>query len=157
MNRVLTPELMKEVCNNVIEPMKSKKLSVNEFVNLTHSGLVEALKTCDTLGEEYTQRLYDLGFPDDCKKSMLTLQEILDVCDKGMRWKGKTAYGNEVDMPVKLTHKLEDDGYFTYRFVGTFEGKDYCGVGCCYPCALEALFNLLERDLECGFLTFEIK
>lgn len=157
MNRVLTPESLKSVFDGVIEPLKAQKLPTKDWVDLSHSGLVEAMKHFDILGAEYTQRLYSLGFPDDGKKSMLTLQEILDVCDKGMRWKGKTAYGDEIDMPVKLTHKLEDDGYSTYRFVGTFEGRDYCGVGYSAPCELEALWQLLKRDMELGYLTFETK
>lgn len=157
MNRVLTPELLKEVHDNVFQHLMASEATTVERFQMSNSMWVEALKHCDILGAEYTQRLYNLGFPDDGKKSMLTLQEILGLCDKGMRWKGKTAYGNEIDMPVRLTYKLEDDGYSTYRFVGTFEGRDYCGAGYSAPCAIKTLFRLLERDLECGFLTFETK
>lgn len=157
MNRVLTPDLLKEVYGNVHRQMMASNAPTKERFVMSNSMLVEALKHCDILGAEYTQRLYDLGFPDDGNKSMLTLQEIIDVCDKGMRWKGKSADGVELDMPVKLEYRKEKDEYSTYRVVGTFEGKDYVNVGYCAPCALKALFRMLERDLECGFLTFETK
>lgn len=156
MNRVLTPESLKSVYDSVLNPLKAQHLPTKDWVDLSHSGMVEAMKHFDILGAEYTQRLYNLGFPDDGKKSMLTLQEIIDVCDKiPMRCRCKSKEGIDLDMPVKLTHKTEDDGYSTYRFVGTFEGKDYGGVGYSAPCALKALFRLLERDLEYGFLIFE--
>lgn len=156
MNKVLTPDLLKEVYDNVHRQMMASNAPTKERFVMSDLMLVEALKHCDILGAEYTQRLYNLGFPDDGKKSMLTLQEILDVCDKiPMRCRCKSKEGIDLDMPVKLTHKTEDDGYSTYRFVGTFEGNDYAGVGYCAPCALKALFRMLERDLEYGFLTFE--
>lgn len=156
MNKILTPESLKSVYDGVVEPLKAQNVSTEEWVRLSHSGMVEALKHCDILGNAWTQRLYDLVFPDDGKKSMLTLQDILDVCDKSvMRCRCKSKDGLDLDMPVKLTHKLEDDGYSTYRFVGTFDGRNYIGVGYSAPCALKALFRILERDMELGYLTFE--
>lgn len=157
MNRVLTPELMHETNKTAHQQFMLPDSDIAEKVKLSHALWVEALRCCDILGDEYTQRLYDLGFPDDGKKSMLTLQEILDVCDKGMRWKGLTNKGVNIDMAVKLAHKAEPDGYSTYRFVGTYEGNDYASVGYSAPCALEALFRLLERDMKLGYLTFETK
>lgn len=158
MNRVLTPELLKEVYSNVHKHIMASDAPTKERVEMSNSMWVEALKHCDVLGNVWTQRLYDLGFPDDGKKSMLTLQEILDVCDKTvMRCRCKSKDGLDLDMPVKLTFKLEDDGYSTYRFVGTFDGKDYYGVGYSAPCELEALWQLLKRDMELGYLTFEMR
>lgn len=157
MNRVLTPDLMHETYKKAHQRILLSDSDIAEKVKLSNALWVEALKHCDILGDEYTQMLYDLGFPDDGKKTMLTLQEILDVCDKGIRWKGPTDNGVEIDMSVRLTHNVEPDGYSTYRFIGTYDGNDYAGVGCSAPCALESLFRLLERDMGLGCLTFETK
>lgn len=157
MNIVLTPELLKEVHDNVFQQLMASNATTIERFQISQSMWVEALNHCDILGTEYTQRLYNLGFPDDDKKSMLTLQDILDVCDKGLRWKGLTDNGVKIDMAVRLTHKVEPNGYTTYRFVGTYEGNDYAGIGYSAPCALESLFQLLKRDMELRCLTFETK